>query len=223
MSKNTAVIAGASGLVGGHCLKLLLDEPRYDTVLTLVRGPIPQVHPRLAQKIVDFDRLETLERTPVSDAFCALGTTMRQAGTRDQFRKVDFDYTLKVAQWSRAAGATQLALVSSVGADPRSRNFYLRTKGEIEEAIAGLSFASLHIFRPSILVGERRERRLAETLGIGVARGLQFLLVGGLRRYRPIPAATVASAMVAAVATGAPGRHVYHFDEMKALASRTSH
>ncbi len=218
MGQKNALVLGGTGLVGSHCLRLLLDQPGYDWVTALLRRPIPEA-PRLVQRIVDFDRLEQLEPFPVADVFCALGTTIRQAGTKEEFRKVDFQYPVKAAKWSLAAGAAQFVLVSSAGADPRARSFYLRTKGETEEAISALPFAAVHILRPSLLVGERPERRRGETLAAGVARSLEFLLVGRLSRYRPTPAATVAEAMVASVKTGARGKQVYHFDEMMALAS----
>ena len=218
MGQKNALVLGGTGLVGGHCLRLLLAEPGYDSVTALLRRPIPEA-PRLVQRIVDFDRLEKLEPFPVADVFCALGTTIRQAGTKEEFRKVDFQYPVKVAKWSLAAGAAQFVLVSSTGADPRARNFYLRTKGESEEAISALPFDAVHIFRPSLLVGVRSERRRGETLAAGVARGLEFLLVGRLRRFRSISAATVAEAMVASVKTGARGKQVYHFDEIMTLAS----
>lgn len=212
---------GGSGLVGSHCLKLLLDQPDYDSVVALLRRPIPESSPRLVQKMIDFDRLEKLEPLPVSDVFCALGSTIRQAGSQEAFRKVDFDYPVNAAKWSLAAGASQFALVSSVGADPRSRNFYLRTKGETEEAVSALPFAAVHIVRPSLLAGVRSERRTGESLAVAVARRLDFLLAGRLRRYRLIAAATVARAMIAAVKGGAPGVHVYQFDEMMRLASES--
>jgi uncharacterized protein YbjT (DUF2867 family) len=131
---------------------------------------------------------------------------------------VDFDYPRLIAERSVAAGAARFLLVSSVGADSKSRNFYLRVKGELEQVVSAMPFEAVHIFRPSVLMGERSQRRAGEAMGIAVARAAQFALVGAWRKYRPIPAVTVAKAMAAAAKDRRAGRHVYHYDEMRSLA-----
>ena len=214
----TALIAGATGLVGGHCLGLLLDGGYYERVVALTRRPLALRHPRLAESVVDFENLEEADPFPAADVFCALGTTIRQAGSQAAFRRVDFDYSKMIAERSVAAGAGQFLLVSSVGADVKSRNFYLRVKGELEQAVCALPFEAIHIFRPGVLMGERPQRRAGEAVGIAVARAAQFALVGAWRRYRPIGAEAVAKAMAAAAKEGRAGRHVYHFDEIRELA-----
>jgi uncharacterized protein YbjT (DUF2867 family) len=214
MARSTALIAGATGLIGGHCLGLLLDGGRYERVVALTRRPIGRAHPRLVELVVDFEKLDKVDPFPAGDVFCALGTTIGRAGSQAAFRRVDFDYPRIIAERSAAAGAKQFLLVSSVGADSKSRNFYLRVKGELENAVSALPFEAVHIFRPSFLMGERAERRWAERLGIGIARVAQYALAGGLRKYRPIAAARVAQAMVAAAREGAALRAVYHYDEM---------
>src|SRR5262249_30639752 len=148
------------------------------------------------------------------------GTTIKRAGSQHAYLKVDFEYARKVAERSAAAGAKQFVLVSSVGADPRSGNFYLRVKAELEKAIGALPFESVHFFRPSFLIGQRAEIRLGESVGAAAARALQFALVGKLRKYRAMPAETLAGAMVAAAREGKPGRHIYHYDDILALAQR---
>lgn len=214
-----AVIAGATGLVGGHALRLLLDDSTYARVIALVRRTFPEEHPRLEQRVVDFEALPAEALGGASDVYCALGTTLKKAGSKEAFRRVDHDAVLAVAERAAKAGARQFLLVSSVGADATSSSFYLRVKGEVEREVSALPFGGVHLFRPSFLMGDRGEARMGERLGIAVARGVQGAMLGGMRRYRPVEAATVAAAMVAAARRGEPGRHVYHFDEITALAA----
>ena len=217
--KKTALLAGATGLVGGHCLRLLLDQGHYARVVALVRRRLDVEHARLEQRIVDFDRLEGGEPIEAADVYCALGATIRKAGSQEAFRRVDHTYPKALAELAAKGGARRFILVSSVGADPGAGSFYLRVKGELERDVSVLPFEAVHILRPSFLLGDRGERRTGEAIGIALARGVQGALLGGLRKYRPIEASTVAAAMVAAAQRGAPGRHVYHFDEIKALAA----
>ena len=217
---DTALVVGATGLVGSHCLKTLLDSGAYERVVAFTRRPLGQQHPRLVETIVDFDKLEELEPFPTADVFCALGTTIAKAGSQADFLKVDFEYPRIIAERSAAAGAKQFVLVSSAGADPQSGNFYLRVKAQLEKAVTGLSFESVHIFRPSFLIGARAEFRLADTLVGPALRAVQFALVGKFRKYRPIAASTVAAAMAVAAREAKPGRHIYHYDDILALASR---
>src|SRR5580692_3749607 len=181
---DTALVVGATGLVGSQCLKTLLDGGAYERVVAFTRRPLGQQHPRLVETIVDFDKLEDLEPIPTADVFCALGSTIAKAGSQADYLRVDFEYPRIIAERSAAAGATQFLLVSSVGADPLSGNFYLRVKAQLEKAITSRSFESVHIFRPSFLIGEREEFRLGETLGVAASRALQFALMGKLRKYR---------------------------------------
>jgi uncharacterized protein YbjT (DUF2867 family) len=220
MAQDTALLVGATGLVGGHCLKTLLEAGDYQKVIALTRRAIAAQHLRLAQMAVDFDKLDEIDPFPTADVFCALGTTIRRAGSQHAFLKVDFEYAKNVAVRSSAAGSKQFVLVSSVGADPKSSNFYLRVKAELEKAIGALPFESVHFFRPSILIGKRRETRLAESVGAAVARALQFALAGKLRKYRPMRAETLAAAMLAAAREAKPGRHIYHYDDIVSLAER---
>ena len=220
MTARTAILAGATGLVGSLCLKQLLDDPTYSQVVAVTRRPVPEAHPKFVQKIVDFDQLNQLAPIAADDAFCALGTTIKKAGSQDSFRKVDVGYSKAFAGFALAGGSRQLALVSSVGANPRSGNFYVRTKGELEEAVSAMAFQSIHIFQPSFLMGLRAEQRPGEGIGLALARAFQFVLVGGLRKYRPISASAVAAAMIAAVKCAEPGRHIYLFDDIEALADR---
>lgn len=210
---------GGSGLVGQFCLRTLLEDGHYGKVIMLTRRALPeQTHPRLKQRVVNFARMDALALEAIDDVFCALGTTIRKAGSQEAFRRVDLEFPLATARRSLEFGAQQFILVSSVDANPKSRNFYLRTKGELEEKLCSLPFTSVHIFRPSGLVGKREESRLGETLGIGLAKILQFALIGRLRRYHPIEAAHVGRAMVAAAKAGCHGGNVYEYDEIERLA-----
>src|SRR5262249_52589781 len=135
MAQDTALIVGATGLVGGYCLKTLLETEDYQKVIALTRRTIGVQHPRLVQMAVDFDKLDEIDSFPTADVFCALGTTIRRAGSQHAFLKVDFEYARNVAARSSAAGSKQFVLVSSVGADPKSGNFYLRVKSELAKPI----------------------------------------------------------------------------------------
>jgi uncharacterized protein YbjT (DUF2867 family) len=219
MPGDTALVVGATGLVGSHCLDVLLESGAYERVIAFTRRPLGREHPRLTETIVDFAKLAELEPFPVGDVFCALGTTMAKAGSQYAFLKVDIEYPSIIAERSAAAGAKQFVLVSSVGADPKSGNFYLRVKAELEKAVSARPFESVHIFRTSVLMGSRAEFRLGERLGVLGARAGEFAMVGKWRKYRPIAASTVAAAMVNAARQGKPGRHVYHYDEILALAA----
>ncbi len=206
-----AVIAGATGLVGSECVRVAAG--RYADVAALVRKPAGIA----GERVVDFERLDSFEVPPGAHVFCALGSTIRKAGSQEAFRRVDFDYPRMLAERTASAGG-RFALVSSVGADLASGNFYLRVKGELEESIRGMGLKAIHIFRPSFLIGNRAEKRAGEAFGIAIARGLRFALVDGLRKYRPIEAAAVARAMVEAVNKDAAGCFVYHYDEIRKLA-----
>lgn len=213
---NTAVIAGASGLVGAECLRLLLN--RYPSVISLVRKPTGREHLRLTERRIDFDRLDTIEIPRGAHVYSALGTTIKKAGSEAAFRRVDFDYPNMLALRAAAAGDARFMLVSSVGADKTSGNFYLRVKGELEDSISRMPLEGAFFFRPSFLIGDREEKRTGEAVGIGVARAISFALIGPLRKYRAIPAGTVAEAMVAAAASEAPGVRAYRYDEILRLA-----
>ena len=218
----TALVAGASGLVGGHLLQLLLADGAYARVVTLVRRELPARHPKLEQRVVDFGTLDAFSDIPrTDDVFCCLGTTIKTAGSRAAFRKVDHDYVVGLARLGVRAGARQFLLVSALGADPASRIFYSRVKGEVERAVRqlpGQPYRGVQIFRPSFLMGARAEVRLAERIGVPLARVLAPLMVGPLRRYRPIHAADVARAMVQIAEEAPRGPNVFEYDGIIAAA-----
>jgi uncharacterized protein YbjT (DUF2867 family) len=216
---HTALVLGGSGLVGGFCLRALLEDPAYGQVILLGRRELAvPAHPRLTQKIVSFENLHATDFASTEDVFCALGTTIRKAGSQDAFRRVDYEFPLAAARQALQSGAKRFILVSSVGADPRSKNFYLRTKGELEQAVSSLGFQAVHIFRPSILLGKREEFRAGERVATVIAPALNLALIGGLRRYRAIQAATVGKAMVAAARQEESGTKIYEYDQIVPLA-----
>ena len=193
MHARTVVIAGASGLVGGRCLAHLLEHPDVGRVVSLGRRALDVKHAKLEQRTVDFARLD-VESIPkdVEDAHCALGTTMKKAGSREAFVAVDKDAVLAFARATRARGARRFVLVSSLGADARALSFYLRVKGETEQAVGALGFDVVHVLRPSMLDGERAEARSVERMGLGIMRALAPVL-GGIA---PIHVDVVGRAMV---------------------------
>lgn len=215
----TALIAGASGLVGRELLAQLLAADEYDRVVAFGRRRLPLEHPKLGQEIVDFAALESIApEVQCDDAFCCLGTTIRQAGSRENFRAVDHAAVLAFAWAARRHGARRFFVVSALGADPASRVFYNRVKGETDEALLVLGFDTLAIFRPSLLLGQRERRRLGETLLAGLLWFGEPLMVGRLAKYRAIRADVVARAMLrASFGEGAQGLLVYPSDEIQDL------
>lgn len=170
-------------------------------VVVLVRKKSGRWPANVEEKVADFDALDRKGFENVDDVYACLGTTIEKAGSQEAFRKVDHDYTLGVANMAKAAGASRFALVSSVGASARSTSFYLRVKGETEDAVEQVGFSRLVIARPSVLVGKREESRPGEKVGIAVGKALSFAMVGGLKKFRPIEARRVADAMVSAMVT----------------------
>jgi uncharacterized protein YbjT (DUF2867 family) len=196
----TVLLLGASGLIGSHCLKILLADDHFDKVIALVRRPLNITHPKLVTTIVDFEKLDNYASEIKAEAVLStLGTTLRKAGSSVKFTKVDYEYQLKVAEIARRNGATTFVLLSSIGADKKSMVLYTKVKGEVEDAISKLGYEKVIILRPSILLGDRLERRAGETIGQWVAKELPFIFSGPLSKYKGIPADTVAAAMINAV------------------------
>lgn len=214
----TALVVGGSGLVGNYLIEALLDDNRYHQIISLGRSELPIQNNKLQQKVVDFDSLE-LSNVEVDDVFCCLGTTINKAGSKENFRKVDFTYPVNVAEWSLSHGASQFILNSSMGADNSSTIFYNQVKGEVEKVIASLGFKACYIIRPSLLLGPRKEFRLGETVGKFFMNGLSFLFVGGLKKYKAVHAKTVAEAMVAVAGEERKGVFVYESDTLQDLSS----
>ena len=214
-----ALVAGATGLIGGFLLKTLLDAPDFTRVYALTRRPYGKEHPKLANRVVIFDRMaEQLKGLVVHDAFCCIGTTIADAGSQEAFRAADIDAVLLFARAARAAQAKRFVVVSSVGASSKSDKFYLRTKGEMEEAVTGLGFPSVDILQPSLLLGPRKSLRPLEITGRIFAPLINPLLTGTREQYRAISAETVAQAMLGASRRGARGTYRYTYGAIRQLA-----
>lgn len=201
MSGRTAIIAGATGLVGQEILKRLLADPSVSAVHSLGRRAAAIQNPKLTSHVVDFKQLQTLR--PADELYLAIGTTIKDAGSQDAFRSVDFDANLAVAEAALSAGVKRVGLVSAMGADPKSSVFYSRIKGELESALAQLPFENLVIARPSMLVGDRntlgQPERRGEILAMKVQKVLGWLIPAN---YRPIRAEAVATALLSKVPSG---------------------
>jgi len=214
----TALLLGATGLVGGHCLDLLLADPARARVVTLGRRPTGRAHEKLDERVGDMERLaEHADAFAVDDVFCCVGTTIRAAGSRAAFRRVDHDIAVAAAAIAAERGARHFLLVSAMGADPGSRIFYNRVKGETEADVAAHSLAGVALLRPSLLLGKRGEARAAEALAQHVFPLVSPLLRGPLRRYRAVEARTVAAAMLRLAREGVRGVRVVESDEIDRL------
>ena len=214
--KKTALLAGATGLVGSALLPLLLASGRYAKVIVVGRRPVVVQHPKLVQVVTDLGQLESERlRLIADDVFCCLGTTIKQAGSQEAFYKVDFLYVVQLAALTAANFAAQFLVVSSLGADANSRVYYSRVKGEMEEAVRQTPFRAIHIFRPSLLLGERAAPRLGERFGAAVLALARPLLRGGWRKYRPVTAATVAQAMLRAAEDEGSGTQVHSSETLE--------
>ena len=195
MTKLTALVAGGTGLVGGHLLRQLASDDRYLAVLALTRRASNLTQGKVQERVVDFGALEQTVLPSADVAFCALGTTLRVAGSKEAFARVDRDAVIAFAKRCKEAGVRTFVLVSSLGANAGSPFFYTAIKGQTEEALESMGFESLRVLRPSLLVGVRPENRPLERLGNVLAPVLRKLMVGPLTPYAPIDAARVADAM----------------------------
>lgn len=207
----TALIAGSTGLVGHDLLQRLLFDPAYTSVRALTRRPLALKHDSLQELQTDFSALGTLGASlQVDDVFCCLGTTLRAAGSRAAFEDVDYRMVVDLARATRDAGAHQFIVVSAVGASTHSPAYYNRVKGRMEAAVSALGFSAVHIVRPSLLLGERSEKRPSEAFAQKASPYLAPLLAGPLQRYRPVAAEDVAESMLRLALRGEHGVHVHH-------------
>jgi uncharacterized protein YbjT (DUF2867 family) len=213
------LLAGASGLTGERTLDALLEAPDVSRVVAVSRRPLGRENSRLANRIVKFESIEAqLKGVSCDAALCCLGTTRRHAGSKEAFREVDVDTVLSFARAAKAANARRFVVISSVGADPASRNFYLRTKGEMEEELESVEFESLDILQPSLLLGWRAEMRPLELLAMGLMPLVNPLLGGKYQSYRGIPARTMGKAMLGATRSGRRGVQRYTYAGIEGLA-----
>ena len=211
----TALIVGGTGLVGGLLLRQLLQDSDYAGVIAIARRGVGFGDGKLTLALADASTLAAQAgQWRAETAFCCLGTTLAKAGGQAPFRAVHHDYIVDVARLAKANGATTFVIVSSLGADAGSTNFYLRVKGETERDVDALGFERLHILRPSLILGERADRRPAEALAQAAAPFLNAALIGPLRKYRAVRAEQVARAAAAFAKDPAPGVHIHESDEL---------
>ncbi|AWC28450.1 oxidoreductase [Bacillus cytotoxicus] len=218
MNKRTALVLGASGLVGQEVTQLLLDSDYYDSVTIFVRKTLQLKHEKLQQKQVDFSILEEYkEFFAVDDVFCCLGTTIKKARTKANFKKVDYEYTLRAACLSEKQGVQNFLVISSMSANSKSVFFYLQVKGKMEEELQKLGIEGIHIFRPSLLLGERKEFRFGERMAGKIFGLLPFIFKGTLKKYKPISAEQVARGMYLAALHEEAGTHIYNSTEITVM------
>jgi uncharacterized protein YbjT (DUF2867 family) len=215
MNKKTALVFGSTGLVGNLLLEELVDSERYSAIRIFVRQSTGISVPGVEEIITDFSDSENLApKITGDDLFICLGTTIKKAGSVENMEKIDRDLPVKIAQMARSNGVKNIAAVSSIGASADSKNYYLRIKGEMEEGIMMLDFENITIVRPSMLLGERKERRTGELVGKVVMKAFKPVLTGKLRKYRAIHGRDVARAMIITLEQK-PGKKIYESDEIQ--------
>lgn len=219
MARKKALVLGGSGLIGSYLIHQLLEHQAYEQIRSIGRKSLAITHPQFQEKTI---RLHQLEQENdffrVDEVYCCLGTTMKKAKTKDHFRQVDFVYPIQAAKLAASVGAKQFLIVTSLGANKKSPFFYLRVKGEVEEALHNISIPSIHIFQPSFLLGNRKEFRLNEKIFSFLEKPLTRLMMGSLAVYRPIHASTVAKAMITIATQDIKGYHTYPSYKIKKIA-----
>lgn len=214
----TALIIGSTGLVGSHLLKLLLDSSDYIKVISFVKRDIGIKHNKLTQHIIDFDKPETYkDLVEGDDFFCTIGTTIKKAGSKEAFKKVDFEYPRQFAAFALQNKVKQFLIISSLGADANSGNFYLKTKGEIQNYLKDCNFESISVVQPSLLLGNRTEYRLGEKVGAFFMKTFSFLFLGKLKKYKPIESYVVAKALLKIAQTNKKGFNTYESNELQQI------
>ena len=207
----TALIAGGTGLVGNHLLTLLLSGERYDKVIAITRKPLPE-HPKLQQVSLDMADASAYASLKADDVFCCLGTTIAVAGSKENFRKVDFVYPSVLAKAMRANEASQYLMVSALGANSASSIFYNKVKGEVEAAVSTSGYPTVHLYRPSLLLGNRTEKRSGEDVAKIIYKAFGWLIP---KKYKGIDAGKVAKAMYADAGASQPGVHIHESAELQ--------
>ncbi len=217
--KSHALVLGASGLVGLHTTKMLLQQNTYDIIYAVSRRGIPFEHERLIQIHADYDTIESkLKDIPIYHIFSCLGSTAKKTPDKENYFKIDYEYPMKVARLALKNGATKFTLVSAIGANANSGNFYVGMKGKLEESIIKLNFDETHIMRPALITGERPDSRPTELFATWLFKVLNPLLIGGLKKFRSIPGKTIAQALVNTAKVNQQGVYTYNTAQIKELA-----
>ena len=213
------IILGASGLVGSEVLKLALINNEFDEVKIFVRKPISIKNPKLTQILTNFDELDLIKSEINAEIiFCCLGSTKSKTPNLQDYKKIDHDYPLYFANQGLKTNLYQFHVISALGANPNSSNFYTKLKGEIEDALKGINIPSLYIYRPSFLVGKRKEKRPLEKIALLIMRLINPLLMGRLKKYQTIDASIIAKAMINESIKNKRGIFVLESDKIKELA-----
>lgn len=214
-----AIIAGATGLIGSKLLNILFADDEYSHVVSLVRKETGIAHHKLNEVVVNFDQLDKYEEEINGHAFfCCTGTTKKKTPNLDKYYVIEHDYPLKLAQLAFKNGVNQYHFVSSIGANKDSSAYYTKFKGQTEYDLQQLNFKTLHIYRPSILTGDRNEHRPTEKIATVIMKLIDPLLIGGLKKYRSIPAQTVAQAMYNESLKNDEGVFIHPSDNIKQIA-----
>lgn len=217
-----AVIAGATGLVGGELVKLLLSREDYSKVTVLVRRKLSIEHVRLEQLVVDYDRLEELPGILFEqcDLYCALGTTKKKAGSKEQFERVDYSYPMALGRLAKRHGAARMLIITAMGADESSMFFYSKVKGKVENDLQRLQLRRLYRFRPSLIIGDRQEHRFGESAAAKLYARFPFLFGGPMGKYKPITAREIAEGMLCTAVITEPAESVIYSHEIAEQARR---
>lgn len=222
--ERTALILGSTGLTGKALTGLISKNKSYSRIILPVRRETGRSDDRVTEIKIDYEHLDASPGLfEVDDIFCCLGTTMKKAGSKEAFRKVDYQYPLEAARLGKEKGASRFFVISALGVDPSSKIFYNRVKGAVERDLGRLSFRALHIFRPSLLTGKREEKRFGENAGIFLFKAFSFLLAGPLAKYRAIEAETVARAMALAAESDAGGTIIHESYDMQKQVNADRH
>ena len=215
----TAVIIGSTGLIGSQLVNLLLESSQYEKVIVFVKRDSGISNPKFIQHIIDFDNPTTYKDLVTGDDFfCTIGTTIKTAGSKQAFRKVDFEYPTLFAEMALKNNVKQFLIISSLGATESTGNFYLKTKGEAENFLSIMNFKSVSILRPSLLLGERKEFRLGEKIASFLMKLFGFVFIGNLKKYKPIESKNVAKALFEIAQRNNKGFTIYESDAIQKMA-----
>lgn len=209
----TAIVIGGTGLVGSNIVTQLSDSNFYSKIILLVRKKANINLPKVEECIINFDNIDT-SFIIGDDVFCAIGTTIKKAGSKENQYKIDCEYPFKIAKIAKVNNAKQFIVVSSLGSNSKSSNFYLRTKGELEEKISALNFETFIILRPSFILGDRKEFRLGEKIAVVFAKILSPLFIGAFKKYKGVNASSIAKKMISSANEKLIGKHIIESDKI---------
>lgn len=222
MKTHDIALIGATGLVGNLLLEKLSENPQVRTIKAVTRKPLAHVPAKTENLIINFDRMTEFSSELKADIYiCCLGTTIKVAGSQEAFKRVDYDYVIQFAKIAEQNHATKFQVISAMGADAKSSVFYNRTKGEMEEKLKTLKIPQIEIFQPSLILGERKEKRTAEDIAQALTPVMNFFMKGPLEKYRPIKATDIATAMMTTSTHTTAGAKTYKSNEIQSIASQS--